>query len=362
MHGIAPLLSSRPWHSAPPGWQPYLRAQRDHTAARHFRLAAMLQKLDQAARRAGLVIQALKGAALHEVQLYAPGMRPMADIDLLLRPCDLERASQLLQPLGYRVVYDSRRERTFAPAQAGSFHPLGEHRDNPVKIELHTHIAERLPVREVDITTELALPAAEPGLHYYASLPALMLHLLLHAAGNMRAHALRFIQLHDIAALSPRLTDGEWACVIEGHRARRWWLYAPLAMIERYHGGSIPRWVMQWAASSCPAMLRYAADRHTLSDVSLSRLRMTFFAGFEWSRSARDGLRFVTNRAWPSAQTRKETAAYVAAHAWASHSDWYRASPPRRALRWIVRRPVRVATLSLLQAACITEHSFRLPE
>jgi hypothetical protein len=109
-------------------------------------------------------------------------------------------------------------------------------------------------------------------------------------------------------------------------------------------------------------MLRYAADRHTLSDVSLSRLRMTFFAGFEWSRSARDGLRFVTNRAWPSAQTRKETAAYVAAHAWASHSDWYRASPPRRALRWIVRRPVRVATLSLLQAACITEHSFRLPE
>jgi hypothetical protein len=36
----------------------------------------------------------------------------------------------------------------------------------------------------------------------------LMRHLLLHAAGNMRAHALRQIQLHDIALLAGKLADG----------------------------------------------------------------------------------------------------------------------------------------------------------
>jgi hypothetical protein len=362
MHGIAPLLSSRSWQSAPPGWRPFLQAQHDHTAARHFRLIALLQQIDHEARRAGLVVQALKGAALHELQIYTPGMRPMADIDLLVRPSDLEHASQLVRLLGYQVVYDTRRERTFAPPQAATFNPLGEHRDNPVKIELHTHIAESLPVRKIDITAALALPPAEAGLHHYASLSALMLHLLLHAAGNMRAHALRFIQLQDIAALSPRLGVGEWEAVLEERGTPRWWLYAPLAMVERYYGGSIPRWVVQRAASSCPAMLRFAADRHTLSHVSLSRLRMTFFAGFEWCRSASDGLRFISNRTWPSAQTRKEMAAHVASHAWASRSDWYRASLPRRAMRWLLRRPGRVATLSLLQAARLAEPSLLMPE
>jgi hypothetical protein len=362
MHGIAPLLSFRPWHSAPPGWQPFLQAQRDHTAARHLRLIALLEQIDQQARRAGLVVQALKGAALHQLQIYTPGMRPMADIDLLIRPSDLERASQLVQLLGYRVLYDSRRERTFAPPQAATFNPLGEHRDNPVKIELHTRIAERLPVREVDITAALTLSAAEPGLHYYASLPPLMLHLLLHAAGNMRAHALRFVQLQDIAQLAPRLTDGDWERVLANRTTPRWWLHAPLTIVERYHGAAIPRWVMQQAASTCPAMLRYAADRHTLSDVSLSRLRMTFFAGFEWCRSAPDSLRFVTNRTWPSAQTRREMAEYVASHAWASRSDWYRASLPARAVHWVLRRPARVATLSLLHAARLAEPSLLAPE
>ncbi len=356
MHGIAPLLSSKLWLSAPPRWQTFIHAQREHTAARHFRLAALLEQVDQAARRAGIVVQALKGAALHELQIYAPGMRPMADIDLLIRPAELERASQLLLQLGYQVLYDSRRERTFGPQQAGTVRPFGEHRDNPVKIELHTHIAERLPVQEVDITAALAMPAAEPGLHYYASLSALMLHLLLHAAGNMRAHSLRFIQLHDIASLAGRLAVGEWQRLLTSQGAPRWWLFAPLAMVERYYSGSVPRWVMQQTANECPAMLRYAADRHRLSDVSLSRLRMTFFAGFEWSHSARDGLRFVSNRTWPSTQTRTEMAGYVASHAWASQSEWYRASPPARALRWVLHRPARVATLGLLQTACRAEH------
>ena len=37
-----------------------------------------------------------------------------------------------------------------------------------------------------------------------------MMHLLLHAAGNMRARALRLIQLHDIARLAQAFGSGDW--------------------------------------------------------------------------------------------------------------------------------------------------------
>jgi len=38
-----------------------------------------------------------------------------------------------------------------------------------------------------------------------------MRHLLLHAAGNIRARALRQMQLHDIALLAPRMKASDWS-------------------------------------------------------------------------------------------------------------------------------------------------------
>ena len=48
-----------------------------------------------------------------------------------------------------------------------------------------------------------------------------MRHLLLHAAGNMRAHALRLVQLHDIALLAPRLDAAAWERLLDTPESRR---------------------------------------------------------------------------------------------------------------------------------------------
>ena len=86
---------------------------------------------------------------------------------------------------------------------------------------MHPLVAERLPVRMVDITSLLRSADDRPGLNPYPSTTALLLHLLLHSAGNMQTHCLRQIQLHDIAALASRLRGADWAVVLGGAGPRR---------------------------------------------------------------------------------------------------------------------------------------------
>lgn len=78
-------------------------------------------------------------------------------------------------------------------------------------------VGERLPWRITDITDFIMGPQQRPGLNAYASNAALMMHLLLHAAGSMPTKMLRLVQLHDIALLASRMTGQDWeeliACV-----------------------------------------------------------------------------------------------------------------------------------------------------
>ncbi len=113
--------------------------------------------------------------------------------------------------IGYVEAFTTHRHRVYEPRDKRAPRGFGEHVDNPLKIEVHTVVAEALPVRKVDITARLWPGRSEAGLNAYPDLAALLLHLLLHAAGNMRAHALRQIQLHDIAAVAPLLCAGRLA-------------------------------------------------------------------------------------------------------------------------------------------------------
>ncbi|MHC5115159.1 MAG: nucleotidyltransferase domain-containing protein [Planctomycetota bacterium] len=73
---------------------------RSLTALRNVRLMHALERIARPFERAGIPLMALKGAVLH-LQLHDdPGERPMADLDLLVRPSDLDAAVELLAELG----------------------------------------------------------------------------------------------------------------------------------------------------------------------------------------------------------------------------------------------------------------------
>ena len=116
----------------------------------------LLRNLDTLARREGVAMTALKGAALHALGVYRAGQRPMADVDLLVRDSDLAAADARPRAGGLRDLRHAPGNTRFScRASAQAIAGFGEHAANPIKIDLHARIFERLPVAEVDITQQV---------------------------------------------------------------------------------------------------------------------------------------------------------------------------------------------------------------
>ncbi|RPI62408.1 MAG: hypothetical protein EHM50_04045, partial [Lysobacterales bacterium] len=293
MQGMSALLANNLSWDGPPTWRAFLAEQREQSVLRDARIGALLAQIDAAARERGVACIALKGAALRTLDLYRRGERPMGDVDLLVANGDLNAIAAAMADIDYVEAGSTQRHRKYEPRRKVVPHGFGEHIDNPLRIEVHTAIAEPLPVRKVDITERLKRSSAQPGVNNYPDLVSLLLHLLLHAAGNVRAHALRQVQLHDIAMVAGLLYEREWSALFEQHHANEspWWLFPPLALTARYYPTHVPQEVVRAARAACPRVLRLATDRQSLTDVSWSNLRIHAFPGIEWSRTPLDALR-----------------------------------------------------------------------
>jgi Uncharacterised nucleotidyltransferase len=355
MHGVSQLLAVRLRWEGPVGWRPWLEAQRQHVAKRHRRIEALLEALHDGARGEEIALVALKGAALHSLGVYGTGDRPMADVDLLVSPRDADRAVRLIESLGFRQSFANWKHRVFVPQSAQVAAAMGEHADNPLKIELHERIGEMLPLCRTEIT-ELVFPArARPGLNPYPSKAALMSHLLLHAAGAMASRSLRLLHLHDLALLASRMTDEDWDELVaggSGHRTvRNWWALPPLKLVSRYYHDAVPVTALSSLAANCKWLLTRSARKQTLSDVSFSYLWIDAFPGIGWSQSLTEMLRYMATRIRPEKemlemrQTLRET--QVALH----NSEWAGMTQSRRIIRWATGGQPRADTLHALRTA-----------
>jgi hypothetical protein len=309
--------------------------------------------LDQRAREAGVAAVALKGVALHALGVYKAGDRPMADVDLLVRPADAHRTTAILESLGYAESFKMWKERVFACVDAQEPAGLGEHSNNSVKIELHERICERLPWRITDVSEHVFPTQPRPGLNTYPSKASLMIHLLLHAAGSIAFRSLRLLHLHDLARLSSQMTQEDWDAVLRaGERGERpWWAFPPLNLTSRYFPSKIPAGVLTALAEECPYLLERTSCRRTLYDVSHSYLWVDAFPGIEWSQSLREALRYVISRVRPSAEHIALRANGAKSEAWASQNQWPHLSQKQRILRWITSRPTRPVTMHAVRAA-----------
>jgi putative nucleotidyltransferase-like protein len=352
MQGISALLANRLTWSGPPAWLAFLAEQREQSLLRDARIGALLEQIDAAARQRGVECVALKGAALRALDLYRPGERPMGDIDLLVARREMLAIAAVMADIGYVEAFDTQRHRVFEPRCKVAARGFGEHVDNALKIEIHDAAAEPLPVRKVDITERLKHSASQPGLRNYPDLVSLLLHLLLHAAGNIRAHALRQVQLHDIAMVATLLYERDWDALLERNAGERpWWVFPPLALAARYYPGHVPPYALQAARAACPSILRLAAARQSLTDVSWSNLRVHAFPGIAWSRTPLEALRFVRTRVAPSPRSLAELELARRAQPQFDGVPWYGVSHGARILRWLVSRPPRVQTIVSVRAA-----------
>lgn len=351
-HGVGPLLDRfSTWQHVP--WRHFLREQRQHVADRHQRIEALLGRIDAAAREVRLPLMALKGAALHALGLYAPGDRPMADIDLLVRGSDIERVGDLLRRLGYECTYVVWKHRVFKPVTGAPVAGLGEHRDTPINIEVHTRIHERLPVSIVDVTQAIFPARPHPGLNAYPSHGALMIHLLLHTAGNISGRSLRLLQLNDIALLATRMSVMDWEALWD--QRKPWWSWPVLRLVAKYYRNAIPATVLERARKDCPRWLRLVSSRQTLTHVSCSHLWLQAMPGIEWSRTAGEVLRYLKRRFRPDGETRRERVEMVRTQLWLQGQSWVTMSHGRRLVRRLRRAVPRMDTLYVVRAALATK-------
>jgi putative nucleotidyltransferase-like protein len=352
MQGISFLLATRLRWRGPSAWQSFLDQQREHSLLRDDLIGRLLQRLDAATRDSQIACLAMKGAALRALHVYAPGERPMGDVDLLVRNADLEATAAMMKSLGYLETRVPGREIIYEPPGRSVVKSVSEHVGNPLKVEVHTSVAEPLPVRKIDITAYLWPSDARPGLNTYPNLAALLMHCLLRAASNMRAHALRQIQLHDIAALSRRLVERDWEALLQGSSSRaRWWMYPPFALTARYHALAAPPSVLLELRGACPPWLRNASDRQELTDVSWSNLRIAALPGMAWAKTPAEAVRYVRSRALPDGKALAGIAVAVEQQPHLKELPWYQLSHSRRILRWLLSRPPRVQTITSVIAA-----------
>ena len=163
MQGTTVLLANRLRWRGPPTWQSFLARQREQSVLREAVIGQLLRRIDSAARDAGLGCVALKGSALRALELYGSGERPMGDVDLLVRESDADAAAAVMDALDYVRTSTVARHTTYVPRNPAARGAFGEHPDNPVAIEIHTRVAEALPVDQVDITAGLRPTEPRPG-------------------------------------------------------------------------------------------------------------------------------------------------------------------------------------------------------
>jgi hypothetical protein len=358
LQGTSALLANRLRWRGPEHWQNFLAQQHAQSLLRESLVDETLARLDDSLRAAGVGAIALKGAALRRLALYLPGERPMGDIDLLASDADAQRVAAALAIAGYRYSRSSRRHAVFVPAATTAGVEFGEHVGNALKIELHLKIAEPLPHEFVDITASLLPHRLDPGLHSYPDLVALLEHLLLHAAGNMRAHALRQVQPHDIAMLARRLEPSAWRQLLDPRRpGGRWWLYPPLALAADYYPGCIPSGELAAARAACRPWLRRAQHGVTLTEVSWSNLRIAALPGIEWSGSPVEAMRFIRSRVFPDRVALAELEDSRRAMPALDRIPWYGESHRKRIARWLFSRPPRVQTMNSVMIAVADQHA-----
>jgi hypothetical protein len=183
-----------------------LNAQR--LALMHTELAEILALFAQN----NLPLLPLKGAVLTSTLYPDPGLRPMADLDLLIHPADLAPATQLLAQLGYRPEVAHWKHTEFVkPDNRQVVCAAAEHPHNPRKIELHRRCRESFGGPTLDLT-DLMWASAHPGQllgqpAWVAAPEAMWLHLLVHASYHFWQGKGRLIYLFDLALLIPCLTD-----------------------------------------------------------------------------------------------------------------------------------------------------------
>ena len=232
--------------SPPESAERALRAAATAVASANVHRTRCFRPVARAFDEAGIPLMLLKGAALQLSIYRRPHLRPMSDVDCMVRPEDLDRAVAVLSSLGCRrgaaLVRDDFFPRYFNEVEY--FTP----NDPAIRIDLHVRpfrplrYAQRVPP-EAFWTDAVAadldgVPVWIPGLS------AMLVHLAAHAAIHGAERLLWLYDIHRFVRFHAAELD--WGAVVLC--AENWGLALPVRValdrVEDAFGLSVPAGVM----------------------------------------------------------------------------------------------------------------------
>ena len=247
------------------------------SAARTLRMLDAVREMIVGLGARGIELAPLKGARVAPFYYQPAGLRPMGDIDILVRRPDLAAACAWLQANGYERYSRSEEDVVFlrGTRQAEVWHP-----DNVHPVELHFRLREEfggagLGWAMEDEAWRSAARNSYLGVETRLVAPAFLLrHLCAHTSSDLFIHRGKIQQLEDIARVARALTPGEWREFADGlpDSCARFQLPA-LSLTARYYEGAIPPSILSALQGRVRPKLRAWSEGLALAAVSESNLR-----------------------------------------------------------------------------------------
>ncbi len=275
IHGIAPLLYTKigqlPW--IPDQVREWLERQYTLNVRRIAKMQEELHAILASFSHHQVPIMPLKGSILGPFFYSDPGLRPMADLDFLLRPADFEAGEALFHRLGYEESFrDARHLRLIKPDNREVVETGCEHPDNPRLLEVHPWCGEDIEGAHIDLTDLMWANASYRELlgenTWIVNIDILWLHLFVHMAHHiLNEHVrTRLIHLLDLEMLTPLVDNPQE--VLASIDARG--IYPGLALLHRYF--PTPRVEALLASQRERVEPAYAGWAHSLNLVNASHL------------------------------------------------------------------------------------------
>ncbi|MAT97317.1 MAG: hypothetical protein CL608_09260 [Anaerolineaceae bacterium] len=252
------------------------RFQQVHNASRertNCMLAACVEIL-AAFQRAGIATLLLKGAVLAPLYYPDPQQRPLADLDLLIRPQDVAASREImLKQLGYRYYSRSAEDEVYlrGERQENIWAP-----DNVHPVEIHFTLREEYAGIGFDLAEIMWQESAERPYwqNSHARIPnpaALLLHVCAHTSSDWLIQRGRLMHIDDIGKLCRRMQSEDWQTfgrLVQPGTAR--FIYPALAFVGKYTSLPVPASITNALRANCPPALLTWLEQTELADASES--------------------------------------------------------------------------------------------
>ena len=243
-HGVAPLLHRRlqanGHTSMPLGVRRKLSDLHLHNHLKNTAVFEQLADVLSQLHRLGIPVMPLKGAQLARQVYEDPALRPMQDLDLLVKASDLPAVQEALNGAGYRATKTGRNI-----DYSRHHHVQAVSKRGAIPIEVHHHLVQANNPFTIDIEAiwRRAVEAVVAGVPVSVLSPEdLILHLCTHAAYNNRFR-IPLLALCDIDTAVQQCRDAiDWDQLVQVANAdgRGRFIYSALLLVQRTLGTALP--------------------------------------------------------------------------------------------------------------------------